>query len=107
MNSTGFLSQTHIFNWSRDLTSFPNYLLASQMGVPEVKGRILLLIPEPSQNYFLEALQEVDFTPCAVGLEPASGRVRGIVEFVLHSQLSQSRPSSAHDDALPALLSPA
>lgn len=37
------------------------------MGVPDVKDRILLMIQEWCQNYFLEALQGIDFTPFTVG----------------------------------------
>ena len=60
------------------------------MSVPDVKDRILLMIQESCQKYLLAALQGIDFTLCS-GLESATGHISILIEFVLHSQTSQSR----------------
>lgn len=74
------------------------------MGVPDVKGRILLMIQEPCQNYLLEALQGIDFTLSAV----ASSRPVVVLGLLLNlcctARPHSPETSSACNDALPTLL---
>lgn len=70
------------------------------MGVPDVKDRILLMIQEWCQKYFLETLQGIDFTPFTVGWSQPVVVLGLLLNLRCTARPHGPEASSAHSETL-------